>query len=258
DELREQCVDNFRRMAKERAEEIAALIVEPCVQGAAGMIVHPKGFLKGLETICKENDILLICDEVATGFGRTGTMFACEQEDVQPDLMCLAKGLTAGYLPLAATLVSDKVFEAFLGTYIEYKTFFHGHSYTGNALACAAAIACLDIFEKEHVLETLGPKIKFLEHQLATQMNLLDNVGDVRQCGFMVGIELVQDKLSRRPFPPELRMGATVTQNARKHGVILRPLGDVVVIMPPLSISTAQLDEIISATYESIQETCRV
>ena len=258
DELKDNCLDNFRKIASERGSEIAALIVEPCVQGAAGMIVHPKGFLKGLETICRENDILFICDEVATGFGRTGTMFACEHEEVQPDLMCLAKGLTGGYLPLAATLVSNKIFEAFLANHTEYKTFFHGHSYTGNALACAAAIACLDIFDRDQVLERLDPKIKFLRDCLAGRLANLDNVGDIRQCGFMVGIELVEDKISRKPFPAELRIGATVTQNVRKYGVILRPLGDVIVIMPPLSINTAEIDKIVSATHKSIQETCKL
>ncbi len=258
DELKENCLNDFRKIASERGAEIAALIVEPRVQGAAGMIVHPKGFLKGLESICRENEILMICDEVATGFGRTGTMFACEQEDVRPDLMCLAKGMTGGYLPLAATMVSNQIFEAFLGNHTEYKTFFHGHSYTGNALACAAAIACLDIFDRDQVLERLDPKIKFLRDCLAGRLANLDNVGDIRQCGFMVGIELVQDKISRKPFPAELRIGATVTQNVRKYGVILRPLGDVIVIMPPLSINTAEIDKIVSATHKSIQETCKL
>ncbi len=256
DQLRDRCLNNFRKIAEERGSEIAALIIEPCVQGAAGMIVHPPGFLKGLETICRENEILLICDEVATGFGRTGTMFACEQEDVRPDLMCLAKGLTGGYLPLAATMVSNQIFEAFLGAHTEYKTFFHGHSYTGNALACAAAIACLDIFVRDHVLEQLAPKINFLENCLAERLANLPHVGDIRQCGFMVGIELIEDKSLRKPFPAELRIGAAITQNARKHGVILRPLGDVVVIMPPLSIETDEIETIVSAIQKSIKEIC--
>ncbi|MGC8603427.1 MAG: aspartate aminotransferase family protein, partial [Desulfomonilaceae bacterium] len=256
--LKNQCLNNFRKIASERGEEIAALIVEPCIQGAAGMIVHPKGFLKGLETICRENEILMICDEVATGFGRTGTMFACEQENVKPDLMCLAKGMTGGYLPLAATIVSNQIFEAFLGTYIEYKTFFHGHSYTGNALACAAAIACLDIFTCDHVLERLDPKIKFLKGYLAERLAKLDHVGDIRQCGFMVGIELVQNKLSRKPFPAELQMGARVTRNARNYGVILRPLGDVIVILPPLSIQNNEIEKIVDAIEKSIKKICEV
>ena len=258
DELKENCLNYFRKIASERGAEIAALIVEPRVQGAAGMIVHPKGFLKGLESICRENEILMICDEVATGFGRTGTMFACEQEDVRPDLMCLAKGMTGGYLPLAATMVSNQIFEAFLGNHTEYKTFFHGHSYTGNALACSAAIACLDIFDRDQVLKRLNPKIKFLRNCLADRLTNLDHVGDIRQCGFMVGIELVENKLLRKPFPAELRIGAKVTRYARNCGVILRPLGDVVVILPPLSIENSEIETIVEATEKSIKEICQI
>jgi adenosylmethionine-8-amino-7-oxononanoate transaminase len=258
EELRDQCLNAFSELAEKRADEIAALVVEPCVQGAAGMIVHPEGFLKGLETICRQHDILLVCDEVATGFGRTGTMFACEREKVQPDIMCLAKGLTGGYLPLAATLVSDKIFEAFLGPYTDYKTFFHGHSYTGNALACAAASACLDIFDQDRVLERLHQKIEFLKNCLRKSLADLNHVGDIRQCGFMVGVELVEDKKLRKPYPSELRTGAQVTRNVRQHGVILRPLGDVVVLMPPLSIQNDEIETIVKATRKSIQEVCDV
>jgi adenosylmethionine---8-amino-7-oxononanoate aminotransferase len=221
------------------------------------MIVHPRGFLKGLATICREHEILLICDEVATGFGRTGKMFACNHEDVNPDMMCLAKGLSGGYIPLAATVITDDVYDAFLAPYQEYKTFFHGHSYTGNALACAAACACLDIFESEKVLETCQPKIALFAQYLAEQIEPLFHVGEVRQCGFMVGIELVEDSKTRSPYPPELRMGARVTQDVRKRGVILRPLGDVVVLMPPLSITEDQIRELVSATATSIREVCR-
>jgi adenosylmethionine-8-amino-7-oxononanoate aminotransferase len=230
--------------------------VEPCVQGAAGMIVHPKGFLKGLEEICREHEILLICDEVATGFGRTGTMFACEHEDVHPDMMALAKGLSGGYLPLAATLVTDHIYQAFLGDFAQNRTFFHGHSYTGNALACAAACKSLDIFAEEKVLENGRAKIALLEKTLAEQIAPLPHVGEIRQCGFMIGIELSEDPATRRSYPPELRMGARVTQHVRKYGVILRPLGDVVVLMPPLSITPYQIRELVFATARSIREVC--
>lgn len=258
EQLRDQCLNTFEKIAEERGSEIAALIVEPLVQGAAGMIVHPEGFLKGLETICRKHKILLICDEVATGFGRTGAMFACEQEAVEPDILCLAKGLTGGYLPLAATLVSNEIFEAFLGSYTEYKTFFHGHSYTGNALACAAAQACLEIFEKDHVLENLEPRIMFLENLLREKLGALPHVGDIRQCGMMVGIELVEDKALRRTFPVELGMGVRVTQDIRKHGIILRPLGDVVVIMPPLAIEIDEIKTMVTAVEKSINEMCGI
>jgi adenosylmethionine-8-amino-7-oxononanoate aminotransferase len=243
-------------MAESRGEEIAALIVEPKVQGAAGLIVHPDGFLKGLEQICRDHEILLICDEVATGFGRTGTMFACEQEDVQPDIMAVAKGLSGGYLPLAATMVTDEVHEAFLGKYVDYKTFFHGHSYTGNALACAAACANLDLFEQENILQRCSPKIELLAAVLAEQVAPLAHVGEVRQCGFMVGIELAKDKQERTPYSPESRMGARVTEHIRRYGVILRPLGDVVVIMPPLSITHEEIRTLVTATARSIEEVC--
>jgi len=255
-ECRDSSLDHFRALASDRADEIAALVVEPLVQGAAGMIVHPKGFLKGLEEICRQYHILLICDEVATGFGRTGKMFACEHEVVQPDMMALAKGLSGGYLPLAATLVTDEIHRAFLGKRTEYKTFFHGHSYTGNALACAAACACLEIFEKEKVMENAQPKIALLSQALKEQIEPLPRVGEIRQCGFMVGIELVEDRATRRPYPPELRMGARVTQNMRNYGVILRPLGDVVVLMPPLSITDEQIRDLVTATAKSIEEMC--
>jgi adenosylmethionine-8-amino-7-oxononanoate transaminase len=256
EECRDRCLDHFRALCEDRAHQIAALVVEPLVQGAAGMIVHPRGFLKGLERICREHEILLVCDEVATGFGRTGKMFAVEHEDVCPDILALAKGLSGGYLPLAATLVTDEIYQAFLGEHQLAKTFFHGHSYTGNALACAAACACLDAFESDRVLEAAPAKIALIAEQLKSHIEPLPHVGDIRQCGFMVGIELVQDRQRRQAYPAEPRMGNRVTQNARKHGVILRPLGDVVVLMPPLSITPDQIKQLVSATALSIQEIC--
>jgi len=258
EECRDRSLDHFRAVCEDRSDEIVALVVEPLVQGAAGMIVHPPGFLKGLENICREYGILLICDEVATGFGRTGKMFACEHEGVHPDMMALAKGLSGGYLPIAATMTTDKIYNAFLGDYAAYKTFFHGHSYTGNALACAAACACLDIFESEKVLEAVGPKIELLSERLEEEIRTLPHVGDVRQCGFMVGIELVKDKNVKTPYPPELRMGARVTQDIRSRGVILRPLGDVVVLMPPLSITSDEIRHLVSATAESIKRVIEI
>ena len=256
EQCRDRSLEAFRSLARERAKEIAALVVEPRVQGAAGMIVHPDGFLKALEQLCREYDILLICDEVATGFGRTGKMFACEHEQVRPDLMAVAKGLSGGYLPVAATLVTDEIHRAFLGEYGEYKTFFHGHTYTGNALACAAACASLDIFERERVLDSLPPKIDLLKERLREEVVGLPHVGEVRQCGLMIGIELIDDCETRRPYQVTLRMGAQVTQDIRSHGVILRPLGDVVVMMPPLSITAEQIGHLVSASAQSIRDVC--
>jgi len=232
--------------------QVAAVIAEPLVQGAAGIIVHPQGFLKGLRELTKKYDVLLIADEVATGFGRTGTMFACEQEGVEPDLMCVAKGLTGGYLPLAATLAREKVFEAFLREPWIDTTFYHGHTYTGNALGCAAALASLEVFGQEDTLGQLPGKIELIRRYLA-EMAGLDYVGDVRQRGMMAGIELVADKESRREFEPELRVGARLCQAMRGKGVILRPLGNVLVIMPPLGIRMEPLEKLLAIIAESVK-----
>jgi adenosylmethionine-8-amino-7-oxononanoate aminotransferase len=241
--------DNVARNAR----ELAAIIIEPRVQAAAGMLLWPEGYLKRLRQLADRYEILLIADEVATGFGRTGTFFACEQEGVSPDLMALAKGITGGYLPLAATLTTEEIFTAFYGDYEEEKTFFHGHTYTGNPLACAAALANLRLFETNQTLLSLQPKIKYLEDKLK-EFNEVSHIGEVRQRGFMVGMELVEDKATRRPYPVSMRMGRRVILEARKHGLIIRPLGDVVVLMPPLSVSLEELDAIVSITYKSIKK----
>jgi adenosylmethionine-8-amino-7-oxononanoate aminotransferase len=229
-------------------EEIAALILEPLVQGAAGMLVHPPGYLREARELCDRYGVLLICDEVATGFGRTGTMFACEQEDVAPDLLCLAKGLTGGYLPLAATLATERIYAGFLGAPEEARTFFHGHTYTGNPLACAAALASLEAFEQERTLERLQPKIELLGELLAT-VEAMPEVAEVRRRGTMAGIDLGE-------HDPALRLGHQVTLEARKRGAIVRPLGDVVVLMPPLSISQRELKRLVEITADSIQAAC--
>jgi adenosylmethionine---8-amino-7-oxononanoate aminotransferase len=188
--------------------------------------------------------VLLILDEVATGFGRTGRMFACEHEGVAPDLMCLAKGITGGYLPLAATLATERIYEGFLGEHAEFRTFFHGHTYTGNPLACAAAVATLDVFREERTMERLQGKIALLE-ELLEPIAAHESVREVRRCGFMVGIELCE-----HPLP--VRIGHRVTLEARRRGAIIRPLGDVVVLMPPLSISREDLTRLVSVTAEAI------
>jgi adenosylmethionine-8-amino-7-oxononanoate aminotransferase len=226
------------------AGEVAAVIVEPLVQGAAGMIMQPDGYLAAVRELCDRYGALLICDEVATGFGRTGRMFACEHEGVTPDLLCLAKGMTGGYLPLAATLATEAIYEGFLGEFHEFRTFFHGHTYTGNPLACAAALATLDVFERERTLERLQPKIALLERLLG-EARSLPTVREVRQRGFMVGIELTG-------FPLEARMGHQVALEARRRGAIVRPLGDIVVLMPPLAISEDELVRLVTITCEAI------
>ena len=235
----------------EKGHEVAGLVVEPLVQGAAGMLMQPKGYLKGLEALCRTHDVLLICDEVATGFGRTGTLFAVEQEDVRPDLLCLAKGLTGGYLPLAATLATDRIYQAFLGPFADAKTFFHGHTYTGNPLACAAALASLELFDTDQTLERMKPVVQALSEGLA-RVARHPNVGEVRHRGMMVGIELVKDRATKAEFAFAERMGFRVCLEARKHGVWLRPLGNVVVLMPPLSLSVDEAHLIVDALEKSL------
>jgi adenosylmethionine-8-amino-7-oxononanoate aminotransferase len=242
----DQTTQELKKLLAERAEKIAAICIEPIVQGAGGMIVQPPGFLRTVRELCTKHDVLLICDEVAVGFGRTGKMFACEHENASPDLMCVAKGISAGYLPLAATFATQKIFDAFLGEPWEGKTFYHGHTYTGNALACAAAIASLDLFEKNRLVESVAQKSIELAKMLS-ELSELPHVGEIRQKGFMVGIELARDKQKREPFDPKLRMGAEICQRIRKHGVILRPLGDVIVMMPPLAMDLADLRKIVDA-----------
>ena len=247
-----ECLDRLKETLEKKHSEIAALIVEPLVQGASGMLVWPPGIYKEMSRLCKEHNVLLIADEVAVGIGRTGAMFASEWEGVCPDILCLAKGITGGYLPLAATLTRQKIFDGFLGEYKEQKTFFHGHTYTGNPLACAAALANLELFKKEKTLRAGQPKIKFLKEGLE-RFKRLPNVGDIRQKGLMVGIELVKDKQTKEPYAWEERMGIKVCQKAREYGVILRPLGNVIVLMPPLSIAKEELKQLLDAAYKAIE-----
>lgn len=234
-------------------QEVAALVIEPLIQGAAGMRLWPRGFLKQLQEKCQATGTLLILDEVLTGFGRTGTLFACEQENVIPDFLCLAKGLTGGYLPLAATLTTERVFSAFLGEIKDQKTFYYGHSYTGNPLGCAAALANLDVFRDENVLKNLQPKIESM-HNLLASLIRDSHVFEVRQCGFMAGIEI------RRPdgeaYPWEEQVGAQICARARTHGLLTRPIQDTIVLMPPLCTTTDQLQQAVEAVKHSIHEVC--
>jgi len=237
-------VAGMARLLAEHGGEVAAVIMEPLVQGAAGMLVHPPGYLRAVRELCDRHGVLLILDEVATGFGRTGRMFACEHEGVAPDLLCLAKGISGGYLPLAATLASEQIYEGFLGEHEQFRTFFHGHTYTGNPLACAAGLATLDVFREERTLERLQPKFDLLADLLEPVAGHRA-VKEVRRRGFMVGIELVE-----HPLP--MRIGHRVTLEARRRGAIIRPLGDVVALMPPLSISREDLSRLVGITAEAI------
>jgi adenosylmethionine---8-amino-7-oxononanoate aminotransferase len=216
------------------------------------MIVQPEGFLSAIRKITRGNNVLLIADEVATGFGRTGNMFACDKENVAPDFLCVAKGITGGYLPLAATLTTDEVFSGFLGPFDAFKTFFHGHTYTGNPLACSVAIENINLFKKEQTLKKMKGKVALLKKELK-RFSDLPQVGEVRQEGFMVGIELVKNQKTKKPYAPNDKIGQKVTQEARRRGVIIRPLGDVIVLMPPLAIEEPTLKRLIDVTYESIK-----
>lgn len=246
------CLSELQDLLKLRADEIAAVIFEPKVQGAAGILVQPPGYMRKVADLCRQYDVLLVVDEVATGFGRTGALFACNLEGVEPDIMALAKGITGGYLPLAATLFREEIYQAFLGRYEEHKTFFHGHTYTGNPLACSVALANLALISKPDFLPTVKASAQALETFLRP-LNLLDCVGEVRQCGLMAGIELVADKNRRQPFPVEARTGRRAILKARERGVIVRPLGDVVVLMPPPVIKKDELRELVDVTAWAIE-----
>jgi adenosylmethionine---8-amino-7-oxononanoate aminotransferase len=245
------CLKELERLMTEHAGEVAGLVIEPLVQGAGGMIVQPDGFVRRVRELCDRYDILMIADEVAVGFGRTGSMFACAREGITPDIMALSKGITAGYLPLAATLATQRVYDAFLGEYRELKTFFHGHTFTGNPIACAAALASLDLFETERLLDLLPPKIAFLAERL-NEIGQLPHAGDVRQAGMIGGIELVRDKASGEPYPWEERTGVRVCLEARRHGLFLRPLGNVIVVFPPLTITMEELALLMDGIAASI------
>ena len=250
-----ECLQELERLMAAHSDETAGLVIEPLVQGAGGMIVQPPGYVRAVRELCDRYNILMIADEVATGFGRTGTMFACQQDSVTPDIMALSKGITGGYMPLAATLATQEIYDAFLGEYSELKTFFHGHTFTGNPLGCAAALASLELFEKNRLLELLPQKIGYLGNKLQELLEL-DRVGDVRQVGMVCAVELVRDKASREPYGWEERMGVKVCLEARKHGLFLRPLGNVIVIFPPLAISMDELSILMGGVRESILSVC--
>jgi adenosylmethionine-8-amino-7-oxononanoate aminotransferase len=248
------CAAEFERLVEENADRLAAAIVEPVVQAAGGIITMPPGYLRRVWEACRRHGVLFIADEVATGFGRTGKMFACQHEGVAPDLMCVAKGLTGGYLPLAATLVTEEVFAAFLGEEGEFRTFYHGHSYTANQLGCAAALASLDLFQRDRVLEALPRKADLVARHLAL-LEELPGVGEMRQRGLMVGIEVVRERATKEPFPADWRVGHRVCRRARELGLITRPLGDVVVFMPPLASTEEELSEMAGILVRAVRET---
>jgi len=252
-----EALANIEQALVSHAGQVTTIIMEPLMQAAAGIYVHPPGFLRGVAELARRHEVLLILDEVAVGFGRTGTMFACQQEDVAPDFLCLAKGLTAGYLPMAATLTTERIWTAFLGSHTDRRTFFHGHTYGGNPLAAAVGIASLDIFRDERTLESLPPKIERLREH-ATRIAALPHIGAVRQCGLAAGFDLVADKATGAAYPWQDKRGMRACLAARPHGALLRPLGDVVVAWPPLSITLDELDLLLAAAEAGIRAATEV
>jgi len=246
------CLQVVEDIMLEHHQEIAGMIIEPLVQGAAGMLMAPVGYLRKIRELCTRYNILMIADEVAVGFGRTGTLFACEQEEVSPDIMCIAKGLTGGYLPVAATLTTETIFQAFLGEPRECKTFFHGHTFTGNPVGCAVALANIELIEQTRLIQHVQDLARMLSGELE-RFKSLSHVGDIRQRGLMVGIELVRDKQTKEPYTLEENIGHQVVLEARRHGLIIRPLGDVLVLMPILAMSEEELQQVLAITYQAIK-----
>jgi adenosylmethionine-8-amino-7-oxononanoate aminotransferase len=246
------CLDALEQLMVVHQEQLAGMMMEPLLQGAGGMLVHPAGYLKGVRQLCDRYGVLLITDEVATGFGRTGKMFAVEHEGVTPDIMAISKGLCAGYLPLAATLATEEIYQAFLGNYAELKTFFHGHTFTGNPLACAVALRSLELFDETGLMESIQKRSKQLTN-LLQQLEDHPHVGNLRQCGLAAGIELVQDKGTKTAYPWEEKRGVRVCQEARRHGVFSRPLGNTVVVFPPLAITADELEFLMEGLKKAIR-----
>ena len=247
-----ECICEIEELFKERHNEIAAMIVEPLVQGAAGMRMYPAQYLTRLRKLCDKYDILLIDDEVAMAFGRTGKYFAFEHAEIKPDIFCVAKGITAGYIPLAATITTDKIYNAFYDDFSALKTFYHGHSFTGNPIACAVAIENLKIMREEKIIENLQPKIIKLK-QCLEQFENLKHVGDVRQTGMIGAVEMVKDKNTKEPYPFVERTGHKVFKEALKNGAILRPIGNVIYFMPPLIIKNEEIEKLTKIAYNAIK-----
>ncbi len=248
-----ECTESIRQAFERNPGKVAALIVEPLMQGAAGILIYPPEVLTRAAEIAREHGALLIVDEVATGFGRTGEIFACQHAGVEPDLVAVAKGLSAGYLPLAATIATEEIYRGFLGEHTDYKTFFHGHSYTGNPLACAAAIANLGLFADGTTMAEVRRQAGRFGERLRA-MGELPHVGDVRQLGLIAGVELVRERAGEVPFRPDQQAGNTICNSAKERGVMVRPLGDVLVLMPPLAVSDDEIDLLCGVVHEAIEE----
>ncbi|WP_078382047.1 adenosylmethionine--8-amino-7-oxononanoate transaminase [Sutcliffiella halmapala] len=254
DSCRTPCISSVEEKLKVHQAELAAIIIEPLIQAAAGMKMYPPTYLKKLKELCLRYDVHLIADEVAVGFGRTGTMFACEQADITPDFMCLAKGLTGGYLPLSAVLTTEDVYDAFYDDYESMKAFLHSHSYTGNPLACRVALEVLQIFEDDNYLDEIQEKGAYMNELASKVFNHQPYLGEYRQTGMVGAIELVKDKVTKESFPSEERIGYKIYQIALEKGLLLRPLGNVLYFMPPYVITKEEINKMISITNEAVQQ----
>jgi adenosylmethionine---8-amino-7-oxononanoate aminotransferase len=248
------CIESLEHTLEVHHEEIAGFILEPLIQCAAGMKMYPPAYLKNVRELCTQYDVHLIADEIAVGFGRTGTMFACEQANITPDMMCLSKGITGGYMPLSVVLTGNTVYDTFYADYEHLKTFFHSHSYTGNPLACAVANRVMDLFEQENVLENNRLKAMHMHTQLNEYFANHPHVGEIRQQGMVAALELVMDRKENTPFPFEQRIGYQIYQKALEYGAILRPLGNVLYFMPPYVIEPAELDRLLLIARRSMDD----
>ena len=249
-----ECFASAEKVFAEHAEETAAVIFEPLLQGSAGMRIYPPLYLKKLRQLCDEYDVLMIADEIATGFGRTGKMFACDNADISPDVMCISKGLTGGYMPMSATCVSDKIYDAFYDDYNTGKAFMHSHTYAGNPLACSAALAVQRILREKNILQNASENAKFLTEELNSALGSHPNVGEIRNIGLVHAIELVADKQNKTPFDSKRRLGYEIYKKALKRGLLLRPLGDVLYFNPPLIINREEIKFAIEAAKSSIAD----
>ncbi|MCG3088332.1 adenosylmethionine--8-amino-7-oxononanoate transaminase [Sporosarcina cyprini] len=248
------CISIIEEKLKRHREELSAVIIEPLIQAAAGMKMYPPGYVSRLKQLCSQYDVHLIADEVAVGFGRTGTMFACEQAGITPDFMCLSKGLTGGYLPLSVVMTTDEIYDAFYDEYETMKAFLHSHSYTGNPLACRVALEVLQIFEDEKYIEQIQDKGAYMKELASQVFSGQPHVGEYRQTGMVGAIELIQDKATKEPFPSEERVGYQIYKIALEKGLLLRPLGNVLYFMPPYVISKEEIQSMIMIANESIQQ----
>lgn len=249
-----ECFEHAEKSFEKHAHEVCAMIVEPLLQGSAGMRIYPPLYLKKLRKLCDEYNVLLIADEIATGFGRTGKMFAFDHADVSPDIMCISKGLTGGYMPMAITITTDKIYDAFYDDYNKGTAFMHSHTYSGNPLGCACALAVQKIFKEDNILQNAQINAEYLHNELLKRLGNHKNVGEIRHIGLINAIELVKDKSTKEDFPSNIRLGYQIYQKALKRGLLLRPLGNVLYFNPPLIISPNEIDLAIDRCAKSIED----